>query len=92
MWGLQRNAWGFVWSSEYLDRYGSLPGVALALGGAQQRAVLALLVIAAPESVSRDRLVDELWGERPPASAGHAIQVYVSSIRKVLREGRRWRG
>ncbi len=62
-------------------------GVALALGGAQQRAVLALLVIAAPESVSRDRLVDELWGERPPASAGHAIQVYVSSIRKVLREG-----
>ena len=59
----------------------------LALGGAQQRAVLALMVIAAPESVSRDRLVDELWGERPPASAEHAIQVYMSAIRKVLREG-----
>ena len=59
----------------------------LALGGAHQRAVLALLVIAAPESVSRDRLVDELSGERPPTSAEHAVQVYVSAIRKVLREG-----
>ena len=59
----------------------------LALGGAQQRAVLALLVIAAPESVSRGRFVDEVWGERPPASAEHAIQVYVSAIRKLLRDG-----
>lgn len=55
------------------------------LGSAQQRVVLALLVVAAPEPVSRDRLVDELWGERPPASAAHAVQVYVSGIRKVLR-------
>ena len=60
---------------------------ALALGGAQQRAVLSLLVIAAPESVSQDRLVDELWGECPPTSAEHAIQVYVSAIRKILRKG-----
>jgi DNA-binding SARP family transcriptional activator len=32
-------------------------------------------------------LVDELWGERPPASAAHAVQVYVSGIRKALRAG-----
>jgi predicted ATPase/class 3 adenylate cyclase/DNA-binding winged helix-turn-helix (wHTH) protein len=62
-------------------------GEALALGSAQQRAVLALLLIGAPEPVSRDRLVDELWGERPPATAQHAVQVYVSGIRKILRAG-----
>ena len=62
-------------------------GEALALGGAQQRAVLALLLARAPEAVSLDRLTDELWGERPPATAQHALQVYVSGIRKVLRAG-----
>jgi len=62
-------------------------GAALSLGSAQQRAVLALLVVRTPEPVSRDRLVDELWGERPPATAEHAVQVYVSGIRKVLRAG-----
>src|SRR5690242_18572779 len=51
-------------------------GRALPLGSAQQRAVLALLLIRAPEPVSRDRLVDELWGERPPATAAHAVQVH----------------
>ncbi|HEY7966442.1 MAG TPA: AfsR/SARP family transcriptional regulator, partial [Solirubrobacteraceae bacterium] len=60
-------------------------GRALTLGGALQRAVLALLVVDTPEPVSVDRLIDELWGERPPASAQHAIQVYVSAIRKLLR-------
>jgi predicted ATPase/class 3 adenylate cyclase len=61
-------------------------GAALALGGAKQRAVLALLVMHAPEAVSAGRLVDELWGERPPSTAQHAVQVYVSGIRKVLRD------
>ena len=62
-------------------------GQALALGGAQQRAVLALLLVCTPEAVSLDRLTDELWGDRPPATAQHALQVYVSRIRKVLRAG-----
>ena len=62
-------------------------GEAVSLGRAQQRAVLALLLIHTPEPVSRDRLVDGLWGERPPASAEHAVQVYVSGIRKILRAG-----
>src|SRR5579872_2962654 len=59
-------------------------GEALSLGRAQQRAVLALLLLQAPEPISRDRLIDELWGERPPATAEHAVQVYVSAIRKIL--------
>ena len=65
-------------------------GEALSLGTARQpRAVLALLLAHAPEPVSRDRLVDELWGERPPATAAHAVHVYVSGIRKLLQEGSR---
>ena len=60
-------------------------GEPVALGSGQQRAVLAMVVIEVGEPVSRDRLVDGLWGERPPASAAHAVQVYVSAIRKILR-------
>ncbi len=54
------------------------------LGSIQQRALLALLLVHAPEVVSVDRLIDELWGERPPATASHAVQVHVSAIRKTL--------
>jgi DNA-binding SARP family transcriptional activator len=57
----------------------------VALGGSQQRLVLALLLLSSPEAISADRLIDELWGEQPPASAQHAVQVYVSGIRKLLR-------
>ncbi len=57
----------------------------VALGSVQQRAVLAVLLVHAPEVVSVDRLIDELWGERPPATAAHAVQVHVSAIRKTLR-------
>ena len=50
----------------------------VALGGSQQRLVLALLLLSSPDAISAERLIDELWGERPPASAQHAVQVYVS--------------
>ena len=56
----------------------------LALGGRKQRAVLALLILNANRVVSRDRLVDELWGEEPPATAAATVQVNVSRLRKVL--------
>ena len=59
-------------------------GRAIELGGVRQRALLALLVLHANEVVSRDFLIDELWGERPPASAEHSIVVYVSRLRKAL--------
>jgi DNA-binding SARP family transcriptional activator len=41
---------------------------AVALGGAKQRALLALLLLRRGEVVSSERLIDELWGERPPAT------------------------
>jgi DNA-binding SARP family transcriptional activator len=39
----------------------------LELGGPQQRALLAPLLLRANEVIPRDRLIDELWGETPPA-------------------------
>jgi DNA-binding SARP family transcriptional activator/sugar lactone lactonase YvrE len=63
-------------------------GSVLPLGGAKQRAVLALLVFHANELVSLDRLIDELWGESPPDSAANLVQGYVSRLRKELEPGR----
>jgi YVTN family beta-propeller protein len=59
-------------------------GRLLRLGSAKQRTLLAILLLHANEVVSRDRLIDELWGERPPASALHSLEVYVSRLRKTL--------
>ena len=59
----------------------------LPLSGVRQRTVLALLLLRAGEVVSSDRLIDELWGERPPPSGIDALQVYVSRLRKLLPEG-----
>jgi predicted ATPase/DNA-binding SARP family transcriptional activator len=62
----------------------SAGGTPLALGGPQQRAVLAVLLLNANSAVSRDRLVDALWGETPPATSKNALQVAVHGLRKVL--------
>ena len=62
-------------------------GRELGLGGRKQRAVLAILLLRANEVVSSERLIDELWGERPPATAAKTVQVYVSNLRKALGEG-----
>ena len=59
-------------------------GGALRLGGSKQRAVLASLLLHANEVVSRDRLIDELWGASPPDTAPTALQVHVSQLRKAL--------
>jgi len=56
----------------------------LPLGGAKQRAALAILLLQRNEVVSRDRLIDGLWGETPPPSAAHTLETYVSRLRKAL--------
>ena len=38
----------------------------------------------ANEVVSADRLIDELWGARPPRGAANALQYHVSQLRKSL--------
>lgn len=53
-------------------------------GGAKQRAVLATLLLRAGELVSVEHLVEEIWGDVPPASATHTLEVYVSRLRQLL--------
>ncbi len=64
-------------------------GRVLALGGAKQRALLAVLLLRANEVVSTDRLIDELWGDEPPPTAAKVVQVYVSQLRKALAQAGR---
>src|SRR5437764_11189433 len=64
---------------EVLDGEESLP-----LAGAKQRALLALLLLNANRVVSRERLIDDLWGDDPPETAVTSVQVYVSRLRKLL--------
>ena len=59
---------------------------ALELGSPAQRALLAVLLTSPNVSVPDDRLVEELWGEHPPPSAHHLVQVYVSRLRALLDE------
>lgn len=59
-------------------------GEPISLGGGQQRALLAMLVLERGRVVPVDRLVDALWGEQPPKAAVHTVRVYVSQLRKVL--------
>ncbi len=56
----------------------------LLLGGQKQRALLALLLLEPGRVVSVDRIVDALWGERPPRTAITSLQNFVSQLRKVL--------
>jgi len=56
----------------------------LPLDRPQQRALLALLALNANRIVSTDRLIDALWGERPPPTASGALYGLVSGIRKLL--------
>ena len=59
-------------------------GRAVSLGGPKQRGLLALLLLNGNEVVSRDRLIDGLWGERAPASAQGSLDSYVSRLRALL--------
>ncbi len=61
---------------------------ALSLGGVKQRSLLAVLLLHANELVSSDRLIADLWGEAPPATAAKSVQNYVSRLRKELGERR----
>ncbi|MFF0306493.1 BTAD domain-containing putative transcriptional regulator [Streptosporangium sp. NPDC004379] len=57
------------------------------LGGPARRALLTLLLARPGEAVAADRLIDDLYGERPPDGAGHALQSQISRLRGVLGPG-----
>ncbi|HYB46249.1 MAG TPA: BTAD domain-containing putative transcriptional regulator [Streptosporangiaceae bacterium] len=54
------------------------------LGGEKPRALLVILVLHRNQVVLADRLVDDLWGESPPATALRTLHAYVSRLRKAL--------
>jgi DNA-binding SARP family transcriptional activator len=56
----------------------------LALGGVRQRGLLALLLLNANMVVSRDKLINDLWQDRPPERATNALAALVSRLRRVL--------
>src|SRR5262245_36208790 len=62
-------------------------GQRVALGGSKQRALLALFLLHRGETLGTERLIDELWGENPPATAAKSVQVHVSRLRKALAAG-----
>jgi DNA-binding SARP family transcriptional activator len=59
-------------------------GRAIDLGPPKQRALLAILLLHAGEVDSTERLIELVWGEHPPRTASHSIQIYVSGLRKAL--------
>jgi predicted ATPase/DNA-binding SARP family transcriptional activator len=62
-------------------------GEPLTVPGLKVRALLADLLVHAGHPVSADRLIDDLWGGRPPADAAGALQAKISQLRRALAQG-----
>ncbi|MDX6568631.1 MAG: hypothetical protein QOH15_1209, partial [Gaiellales bacterium] len=62
-------------------------GGSVRIGGAKQRALLAMLLLSANRPVSRDRLIGELRGEQGLEASDHALRVQVWRLRKTLAPG-----
>jgi len=62
----------------------SRAGIDVPLPGGRQLTLLALLLQAGGVPLSRDRLIDELWGERPPQTAVAALHVHISKLRSLI--------
>src|SRR5688500_10107368 len=57
---------------------------AVALTSVKQQALLGAVLLHANAVVPTARLVDAIWGERPPSTAGGLVQTYVSSLRRMI--------
>ncbi|TQM84963.1 transcriptional regulator [Saccharothrix saharensis] len=66
-------------------------GVEVDLGTARRRAVFALLALRVGQTVSKDELIDGVWGDSPPATAAAGLHTYVSGLRQALEPDRRKR-
>lgn len=54
------------------------------VNGTRTRTLLGVLALNPGRVVSRDRLVEELWGKHPPANAVNALQARVSQLRRLV--------
>ena len=52
--------------------------------GAKERALLADLLVHAGRVVAADRLVEDLWGDRPPGNPANTLQGRVSALRRAM--------
>ncbi len=59
-------------------------GVALAVRGARQRALLALLALHRGGPVSADHLIDALWGDGQATNPANALQAQIGQLRRTL--------
>ncbi|MEU4831727.1 BTAD domain-containing putative transcriptional regulator [Streptosporangium sp. NPDC023615] len=64
-----------------------LDGAVVEVPGVRLRALLAALALEPGRSLTRARLVDWIWGRRPPADAANALQALVSRLRRALPDG-----
>ena len=64
-------------------------GEAADLGVPQRRALLAALAVDAGHLVSREVLIDRVWGDTPPARVESGIYAHVTRIRKALDSARK---
>jgi predicted ATPase/DNA-binding SARP family transcriptional activator len=62
-------------------------GEPIAMGGRQERTVLALLVVHRPAGLTGERLVDLLWPDEPPPTAAKVVQVQINRLRATLGSG-----
>src|SRR5215467_13019615 len=62
-------------------------GTALEVPGVRLRALLAALALEPGRIVTRDKLVDWIWGQHPPADEANALQALVSRLRRMLPGG-----
>ncbi len=62
-------------------------GAPVAIPGAKPRAILTMLGLHNGSVVSADTLVELLWGENPPRTAGKALQTHISLLRRTLGDG-----
>lgn len=60
-------------------------GEPVAVGGPKPRALLAALAVNRRRAVASAALADMVWNEDPPDSYAASLQVFVSNIRKALR-------
>jgi basic membrane lipoprotein Med (substrate-binding protein (PBP1-ABC) superfamily)/DNA-binding SARP family transcriptional activator len=57
-------------------------GRALELGPPKQRTLLAVMALHANQLVTTEQLIELVWGDAPPRTAAHSVQVYVSDLRR----------
>ena len=66
-------------------------GVPIRLGGLREQAVMAMFLLQPDTIIPVERLVDAVWGDRPPATARAQIQICVSALRRLLGDPERIR-